>query len=281
MKVLKLKIYQPHAHYRVPFTFIRRHTYPIPPYSTVVGLLCNILSIRGHEAEDFNRIKNELHLAVYGRYKSIVREYIWLRNLCKKYHIKRFTTAGNRFKDQVPEHPGGQMPTKIDVLEEVNLLIYIYHHDFSFLEKLAGKLLSPEDRIYPIHLGRAEDWIVFDGGPNESIKIIDVHEGKSGFLGKLELFTWIPRPSNGVKSTYYEPEFYPENYGEFYTKIRGSSHLVTSLYRLSNGVRVFSYVPVKLFEGGSFPLFFGRPFKFLVDEDIPLFFVKMCYPESQ
>ena len=45
---MRLVIYQPHAHYRVPFTYQRRHTYPIPPYSTVKGLICNVLGIKGY-----------------------------------------------------------------------------------------------------------------------------------------------------------------------------------------------------------------------------------------
>ncbi|MGB9677695.1 MAG: CRISPR-associated protein Cas5, partial [Candidatus Ratteibacteria bacterium] len=51
MKVSKLKIYQPQAHYRIPFTYQRKHTYPIPPYSTIIGLLCNVLGIRNYRGE--------------------------------------------------------------------------------------------------------------------------------------------------------------------------------------------------------------------------------------
>jgi CRISPR-associated protein Cas5, N-terminal domain len=64
LKTLRLKIYQPQAHYRVPFTYQRRHTYPIPPYSTVIGLLCNVLGIRNLEgdgepkSEDYEKLKN-------------------------------------------------------------------------------------------------------------------------------------------------------------------------------------------------------------------------------
>ena len=64
--------------------------------------------------------------------------------------------------------------------------------------------------------------------------------------------------------------------------------MITSFYKIIEGIRNFEYVPVKLFEGGSFPLYFGKPFKFILDEDknldedkkesIPLFFAKMIYP---
>jgi CRISPR-associated protein Cas5t len=54
-------------------------------------------------------------------------------------------------------------------------------------------------------------------------------------------------------------------------------------------MRNFEHIPVKLFEGGSFPFCFGKPFEFICDEkeekeekgekgSIPLFFAKMVYP---
>jgi len=52
MKALLIQIYQPTAHFRIPFTYQRRHTYPIPPYSTVIGLLCNLLGIYYHDEND-------------------------------------------------------------------------------------------------------------------------------------------------------------------------------------------------------------------------------------
>jgi len=44
---LRLQLYQPHAHFRIPFSYQRRHTYPIPPYSTVIGFLSNLLGYEG------------------------------------------------------------------------------------------------------------------------------------------------------------------------------------------------------------------------------------------
>ncbi|MEM4314681.1 MAG: CRISPR-associated protein Cas5, partial [Thermoplasmata archaeon] len=86
MRSLKLKIYQPHAHYRIPFTYQRRHTYPIPPYSTVIGLLCNILGIRNIEGKeepcmnqncscDYHKLKN-IKISICGKFESKTTEYI-------------------------------------------------------------------------------------------------------------------------------------------------------------------------------------------------------------
>jgi CRISPR-associated protein Cas5t len=275
MKVLKLKIFQPTAHYRIPFTLARKHTYPIPPYSTVIGLICNVLGIERQDG-DFEILKNGLSLAIYGKYKFLNREYIWLRTLSKEEHNRRFGYPENRIIDQMPEHPGGQIPARIDVLENVNLLIYIKHEDEKFLEKMKNAFENPEQRIYPLHLGRAEDLVVFEGIDDE-IKI-----EKKPLYGKLENydFTWLVDPERGEK--YLDLDMNWEGYKDFFNKIQGSYHLITSFYKIVEGIRVFEYIPVKLFEGGSFPLYFGKPFEFIFDENenLPLFFAKMIYPEG-
>jgi len=297
MKVLKLKIFQPTAHYRIPFTFARKHTYPIPPYSTVIGLICNVLGIERQDG-DFEILKNGLSLAIYGKYEYLNREYIWLRTLSKEEHNRRFGYPENRIIDQMPEHPGGQIPARIDVLENVNLLIYIKHEDEKFLKKMKNAFENPEQRIYPLHLGRAEDLVIFDdvlsqkkgGGKNKTknsvifkgIEIVEVNRDKKPVYGGLKNydFTWLVDPERGEK--YLDESLNCENYKEFFKKTQGSYHLITSFYKIIEEIRVFEYVPVKLFEGGSFPLYFGKPFEFIFDEkeNIPLFFAKMIYPED-
>jgi CRISPR-associated protein Cas5t len=277
MKVLKLKIYQPTAHYRIPFTFVRRHTYPIPPYSTVIGLICNVLGIRDQQDEDFAKLKESLSLAIYGNYEYLNREYVWFRNLNKDSHVNRFGSLENRFINQLPEHPGGQIPTRVDVLENVKLVIYIKHEDENFIETLKNAFENPSKRIYPLHLGRAEDLVVF-----EEIKILNIEEKKKPLYGGFEKynFTWLVDPGRGKK--YLDLKFYPENYNEFFDEVQGNYHQITSFYRIVGGMRVFEEIPVKLFGGGSFPLFFGKPFKFIFDEEekLSLFFAKMIYPEA-
>jgi CRISPR-associated protein Cas5t len=279
VKVLKLKIFQPTAHYRIPFTFARRHTYPIPPYSTVIGLICNILGIENQEDENFKKLKNGLSLAIYGRYESLNREYVWFRSLNKEAHINRFSYSENRFIDQMPEHPGGQIPTRIDVLENVNLIIYIKHDEENFLFEIKNNIENPQKRISPIHLGRAEDLVIL-----EAIEIIDIdiEKDKKQIYGRLKNydFTWLVDPKRGEK--YLDPDLNCEDYQKFFNKIQGSYHLITSFYKIDEGMRNFEHIPVKLFEGGSFPLYFGKPFKFICDEkeSIPLFFAKMVYPEG-
>ncbi|MEM5832075.1 MAG: CRISPR-associated protein Cas5, partial [Candidatus Aenigmatarchaeota archaeon] len=40
-RVLYIEIFQPFAQYRNPFTFYYAQTYPLPPKSTIIGMLQN------------------------------------------------------------------------------------------------------------------------------------------------------------------------------------------------------------------------------------------------
>ncbi len=255
MEVLKINIYQPQAHYRMPFTYQRRHTYPIPPYSTILGFLCNILGIKnyngngGPNEEKFDKLK-KTKIAICGKFEIKTTEYTWFRNLEKDSHIKRFGTAENRFVNGHIEHIGGQTPVLIDVLNNVNIVIYLYHNDKEFLNNIEDSLKNPKDRLYPLHLGRSEDWIVF-----KDIEKLDLVEEDTG--GNFRYFFWIPQKP------------YPANPTNF-VKIGGLRYKITTFYKIQNGTRNFEFIEVKLNEGsisginffwdkkGNLPVFFAN-----------------------
>lgn len=259
-QLLKIKIHQPDAHYRVPFSYQRRFTYPIPPYSTVKGLICNLMGIRDDKDVKFKKLQQGLSLAIYGTFESIVKEYIWFRNLKNKSHIDKFNSATNRIIDSVPQHPGGQMPVTIDVLHNVDLTIYIYHPEL--MDEIKSAFENPSNRLSSLHLGRSEDWIVI-----KEIEKISINPGK---LRKLSLFTWIPSLED------MNAEFTPdrEGYKTFYDQAIGNLFRLPTFYTITeNNQRIFTkYIEVKLFEKGSF-----KAQKFYTDSNggIPVFLAKM------
>ncbi|HWP93517.1 MAG TPA: type I-B CRISPR-associated protein Cas5b [Thermodesulfobacteriota bacterium] len=232
-KALRIRIYQPQAHYRVPFTYQRRHTYPIPPYSTVIGLLCNVLGIRnlktqGEPKEDANYKKlKELKISIAGRFESKTTEYTWLRNLSKDSHIIRFGSTNIREINGHIEHIGGQSPVLIDILSEVKLFIYLANNDEVFLKKIKTSLENPTQRLYPIHLGRAEDWIVFE----EISSIFELEYKEKIQDGNYRNFFWIPK-------------HYVRN-----GQTPGLRYRVPTFYKLTNGVRNFEYEDAFLNDG--------------------------------
>jgi CRISPR-associated protein Cas5t len=259
-QVLKIKVHQPDAHYRVPFSYQRRFTYPIPPYSTVKGLICNLMGIRDEADERLKKIKEGLSLAIYGRYESLIKEYIWFRNLKEKSHINKFHTVTSRIIDNIPQHPGGQMPVTVDVLHNVELTLYIYHPEI--IDEIKSAFENPVNRLSTLHLGRSEDWIV--------IKEIEKISVDKGSLRQLSLFTWIPSLSD------MDNEFILDkgSYKKFYDRANGNLFRLPTFYNITEtNQRVFTkYIEVKLFEKGGF-----KAQEFYIDnsERIPLFFANM------
>ena len=258
--VLRIKIYQPQAHYRIPFTYQRRHTYPIPPYSTVIGLLCNLFGIRNYEGRgepcenescdcNYHKLKN-LKISICGRFESKSTEYTWFRNLNLDAHNKRFGVPQNRYVGGQIEHIGGQFPVRIDILNEVYLWIYLYHEDENFLEDIKQSFENPSNRIDTIHLGRAEDWIVIDEIDFEEVNVDDA-------CGDFEVFIWVP-----------ENIYLPSDTSFDFNNVGGLIYRIPTFYRLGeSGAREFNYENVKLSDG----LLYGIEFYYDESEDKPIF----------
>ncbi|MEJ5284996.1 MAG: type I-B CRISPR-associated protein Cas5b [Brevinematales bacterium] len=242
MPTLRLQIYQPQAHYRIPFTFQRRHTYPIPPYSTIIGFLCNACGIDDQKKEIYNIIK-DLKISIAGKFETKTTEMIWFRNLSKEAHKNAYGDISIREKNGEIGHIGGQVPIKIDVLENVVLLIYLYHSDKDKLNTFNGLLENPINRLQVLHIGRAEDWIVYKG-----ISIIDENNFEIKRQdGRYPYFFWIP-----------EKIFSPQNNNTLnWNNFDGLVYNLPAFSSIENyeshynhtGRRKYQYIKVKLNDG--------------------------------
>ena len=254
MKALKIKIYQPTAHYRIPFTYQRRHTYPIPPYSTVIGFLCNMLGIEHKSNELFDKLK-DCKLSVSGRFDIKLTEYIWFRNLSKSSHEKYFGSTTIREKNGEINHIGGQSPMRIDVLENMHLNIHIVNEDESFLEELKFNLINPLNRLETVHLGRAEDWIVFD-----TIEFVNLQpETKDK---NYNHFFWIPQETWRQESIHFDFENVE---GLFYNLPTFSTIEDYDKTYDRHAARSFKYLRTKLNDGAI------RGMEYLSDDEVPVF----------
>ena len=72
MKILKLKLFQETACYKKPFAFKVAETYPLPPYSTVIGMCHKVIGAKPGEFYPMN-------VSVQGEYESIFSNYQNLR----------------------------------------------------------------------------------------------------------------------------------------------------------------------------------------------------------
>ena len=160
MKAIKLKLYQNMVNYKVPTSFQLKESYPLPPYSTVIGMV--------HSLCDFKEYK-PMKISISGNYFSKVN------NL---YTRHEFNNSDNVIKG----------PATIELLVDVNLTIHIIPEDQSeeFLNMIFEAFKYP--REYP-SLWRREDIVLI-----KDVKIVDVEKKKleRDLSNGEEDFAYIP-----------------------------------------------------------------------------------------
>lgn len=246
LPVLRLQLEASTAHFRVIHSNNPRKTYPLPPYSTVIGLLANIL---GDEAKIAALLTGKLALGILAQHEYLTKEYTWLRNMSPSAHKNRFFSVYNHQWQETPEHPGGQSPVVVEVLNEVKVYIYLHHHNVAVIDSLQENINQPERWLSHLHLGRAEDWAMID-----QAALGELHLSNAGFdfQGAGGYYQWMPAPT---KAFGLEGLLAPAAYTSLYNKMQGNALLVTSLYHLiqvpyetgkKGSIRNFSHIPARL-----------------------------------
>ena len=132
MKILKLKLFQESVCYKKPFAFKIAETYPLPPYSTVIGMFHKILGAKPGEYFPMN-------ISIQWEYESIFTNYQNLRMF--------------KGKDQVTA-----MPRNVHQLLNVELVIHVKAED-EIINKIYQNILQGKETFT---LGRNEDLVRVD-----------------------------------------------------------------------------------------------------------------------
>lgn len=143
MKALKLKMYQETACYKKPFAFKVTETYPLPPYSTVIGMIHNVIGAKSGEYVPMD-------VSIQGSYEGIFNTY----NTTMFYKAKDVTS----------------MPLNVHMLLGVNLVIHVLASE-EILERII-KAFKETGEVFT--LGRREDLIRID-----SIKMVNIESIKT------------------------------------------------------------------------------------------------------
>jgi len=191
-KTLFIEIFQPFAQYRNPFTFYYAQSYPLPPKSTVVGMLQNAVNdYYGHELG----IENwwNLKVSVHGGFESVFWNY---QQLIKGYvEIDKTFRVVNQGKPLYNEGFKSQRtPVYQQELFNGHLYIFIRGNE-EVLKRIKNALSKPKKVLY---LGRSED-IIF-------IKKIIFVDGESKTAKKslwLTYPTYIKKNSFPIKNQKY------------------------------------------------------------------------------
>lgn len=158
MKAIKFKIYQDMVNYKYPASFQLKETYPLPPYSTIIGMIHNLCKYTTYVPMD---------VSIQGKYNSRVND------LAKRYEfaagmIYDETRHQLEIKNEDDKSYGVTIGISTsELLTDVELLIHIIP-DEEKLEEIKNALENPWE--YP-SLGRREDIVIL-----KDIKIVEVKE---------------------------------------------------------------------------------------------------------
>ncbi|MCP4220205.1 MAG: type I-B CRISPR-associated protein Cas5, partial [bacterium] len=145
-EAIKLKIYQDLVNYKTPTSFQLRESYPLPPYSTVIGMIHNAcgftkyvpmeISIQGDYFSKVNNYQTMYYFKSGMKYEPARHQmYVESESADVKYGITRATA-------------------NVELLVDVNLTIHVKTEDPVMLKEVCEKLKAPGEYI---SLGRRED----------------------------------------------------------------------------------------------------------------------------
>lgn len=170
VKILFIELFQPFAQYRNPFTFYYAQTYPIPPKSTIVGMLQNAVGDwYGYKRWDKDYKSNEwwddLKISVHGGFESVFWNY---QQLIKgEIEIVKTTDGISLWNQNRPLYNQGITSQRSPVYQQelFNGHLYIFiKGKKDLIEEIEKSLKTPEKILY---LGRSEDVVfirnVYDG----------------------------------------------------------------------------------------------------------------------
>ncbi len=154
MKAVRLKLEQELVNYKIPTSFQLKETYPLPPYSTISGMVHSLCGFRDYVAMKFS---------VQGKYLSKVND------LYTRYEFKPgMSFEAGRHQLETNGFGISRGVATCELLTEVELLIHIIPEDQSVIETIAESFMLPAE--FP-SLGRREDLAVI-----KEVKIVDVNE---------------------------------------------------------------------------------------------------------
>ena len=210
MKAIRVRLRQDLVNYKKPTSFQIKETYPLPLFSTVIGM---VHSLCGYTAY------HSMQVSVQGKYFSKVND------LYTRYEFKdgmKYEAARHQLK--VGEYGVGQGVATAELLVDVELLLHIAPEDQSLVEEIYTAFVQPKE--YP-SLGRREDLATID-----EVKVVALFptELQKQVLAHRDYYAYIP----------YEMVQEGKEKVNLTHKIQGVAHSGTK-YKLAKNYELVNY----------------------------------------
>lgn len=186
MRAIKVKFYQQTAAFKYPFMGDHQLTYPLPPYSTIIGMIHTLCGWDTTHRFKVSLICNNEQLSK----PSVVLDTGWIGGAHAFSLNKDFK---DRWQIIVEDGVGGYFGytrniTKQEILLDRYYTLHIYTDNEEDFEKIYNSFQYP--LVFP-SLGRWEDLIVIN-----EVKLVDVDNELS--VGVLDGASWLPVEDNPI-----------------------------------------------------------------------------------
>jgi CRISPR-associated protein Cas5t len=123
MECLRVKLYTPTGIFKNPLSIKGIEVYPLPPYSTIIGLIYRAMG-RKWKGEYFQ-------ISIQGDYETIYRDYVW---------FKKYDLGGKKKKLD-------KLPLQVPILYNLRLLIHIKASE-ELLKEIENGLKEPKELLF-------------------------------------------------------------------------------------------------------------------------------------
>ena len=175
MKAIKLIARQTLASYRKPSSMQIKETYPLPPYSTVIGMV--------HAACGYQEYI-DMEISIQGSYYSKVNELYTRYEFNPGFYVKDWRHP-IKIDSKEEKSTGITVgPANIELLTDVNLVIHIVPKNEEKLDEIYEGLKNPKEYL---SLGRREDLLII-----EKVKKVEIEEKVLEKDYKLNQDAYVP-----------------------------------------------------------------------------------------
>lgn len=183
MKAIKIIARQTLASYKKPSSMQLKETYPLPPYSTVIGMIhvaCGLTSYM------------DMEVSIQGKYYSKVDE------LYTRYEFKPGYYEKERHSIQILDGSKNGTgltvgPAHVELLTNIELVLHIVPKEQENIEFLYQGLMNPKEYL---SLGRREDLLVI-----EKVEIVEITEKVLQEDTKVRYDAYVPmKQKRGMKA---------------------------------------------------------------------------------
>ena len=171
-EAVRIRIEQDLVNYKKPMSFQLKESYPLPPYSTVIGMIHNMCR--------YEKYVN-MQISIQGKYKSKVND------LYTRYEFKNgMTFESGRHQLNVNGLGVGRGVATVELLSQVELMIHICPEEQERVEEIYQAFRNPWE--YP-SLGRREDLVTIKEVEKTKIILKEIDDDKSM---EIDRYAYIP-----------------------------------------------------------------------------------------